>query len=42
MIEVHPRPVEALSDGGQSLKPERFKELMNGLRPLVELMGKRM
>ncbi len=42
MIEVHPRPVEALSDGGQSLKPERFKDLMNGLRPLVELMGKRM
>jgi 3-deoxy-7-phosphoheptulonate synthase len=42
MVEVHPRPVEALSDGGQSLKPERFRELMNSLRPLVELMGKRM
>ena len=41
MVEVHPRPVEALSDGGQSLKPERFKELMNSLRPLIELMGKR-
>ena len=40
MIEVHPRPVEALSDGAQSLKPARFKELMDGLRPLVELMGK--
>lgn len=41
MIEVHPRPVEALSDGGQSLKPERFKSLMDKLKPLVELMGKR-
>lgn len=41
MIEVHPRPVEALSDGGQSLKPERFKNLMENLKPLVELMGKR-
>ncbi|MCC6793711.1 MAG: 3-deoxy-7-phosphoheptulonate synthase [Candidatus Hydrogenedentes bacterium] len=41
MIEVHPRPVEALSDGGQSLKPERFKNLMDNLKPLVELMGKR-
>ena len=41
MIEVHPRPVEALSDGGQSLKPDRFKKLMENLRPLVELMGKK-
>lgn len=41
MIEVHPRPVEALSDGGQSLKPERFKNLMETLKPLVELMGKK-
>lgn len=42
MVEVHPRPVEALSDGGQSLKPARFREMMDGLRPLVELMGKRL
>ncbi|NUM55632.1 MAG: 3-deoxy-7-phosphoheptulonate synthase [Candidatus Hydrogenedentes bacterium] len=42
MVEVHPRPVEALSDGGQSLKPERFAELMRNLRPLVELMGKKL
>lgn len=42
MVEVHPRPVEALSDGGQSLKPERFAELMKDLRPFVELMGKKL
>lgn len=40
MVEVHPRPVEALSDGGQSLKPERFSEMMEQLRPFVELVGK--
>ena len=28
MIEIHPRPSEALSDGYQSLKPGRFRELM--------------
>jgi 3-deoxy-7-phosphoheptulonate synthase len=28
LIEVHPNPEQALSDGGQSLKPERFKALM--------------
>ncbi len=32
MIEVHPDPAHALSDGGQSLKPSRFEELMRGLR----------
>ena len=28
LIEVHPRPEEALSDGPQSLKPDRFATLM--------------
>ncbi len=32
MIEVHPRPDEALSDGPQSLTPEMFRELMRDLR----------
>ncbi|HOJ33649.1 MAG TPA: 3-deoxy-7-phosphoheptulonate synthase [Candidatus Hydrogenedentes bacterium] len=40
MVEVHPRPEEAFSDGMQSLKPKRFKQLMNEIRPFVELMGK--
>ena len=42
MVEVHPRPVEALSDGGQSLKPVRFNTMMRELIPLAELMGKRL
>ncbi|GMV95336.1 MAG: hypothetical protein AMXMBFR82_51140 [Candidatus Hydrogenedentota bacterium] len=40
MVEVHPRPVEAFSDGAQSLKPKRFRELMEGIRPYLELAGK--
>ncbi|MFP4698558.1 MAG: 3-deoxy-7-phosphoheptulonate synthase [Eubacteriales bacterium] len=31
MIEVHNKPEEALSDGAQSLKPEKFVRLMKGL-----------
>ncbi|MCC6490615.1 MAG: 3-deoxy-7-phosphoheptulonate synthase [Candidatus Hydrogenedentes bacterium] len=42
MVEVHPRPVEAFSDGAQSLKPKRFTELMNGIRPFLALAGKMM
>ena len=40
LIEVHPRPEEALSDGAQSLKPARFAGLMEGLRPLAEALGR--
>ena len=32
IIEVHPRPEEALSDGRQSLKPERFAELVQQIK----------
>lgn len=34
IIEVHVRPSEALSDGSQSLKPERFQELMEQVRAI--------
>jgi 3-deoxy-7-phosphoheptulonate synthase len=40
MIEVHPHPEVAFSDGEQSLRPERFTELMRELKPFLELMGK--
>ncbi len=40
IIEVHPRPEEALSDGGQSLKPERFATLMVDLRRVAEAVGR--
>ncbi len=40
IIEVHPHPEQALSDGVQSLKPERFKELMEDLRRLVPALDR--
>jgi len=42
LIEVHPHPEEAVSDGAQSLKPARFAELMKGLRPIAEAVGRTM
>jgi 3-deoxy-7-phosphoheptulonate synthase len=40
LIEVHPRPEEALSDGPQSLKPSKFAQLMRELRPVAEAVGR--
>jgi 3-deoxy-7-phosphoheptulonate synthase len=40
IIEVHPHPELALSDGAQSLKPERFAELVNDLRRLAPAVGR--
>jgi 3-deoxy-7-phosphoheptulonate synthase len=42
LIEVHPNPAVALSDGGQQLKPKQFGQLMAEIRPLVEVMGKQL
>ncbi|MBS3783864.1 MAG: N-acetylneuraminate synthase family protein, partial [Anaerolineae bacterium] len=42
LIEVHPHPEEALSDGDQSLKPERFAALMQHLVPIAEAVGRRL
>jgi 3-deoxy-7-phosphoheptulonate synthase len=40
IIEVHPHPEAALSDGVQSLKPARFVALMESLRPVAEAVGR--
>lgn len=40
MIETHPNPSCALSDGPQSLTFEQFEDLTRDLRPLAALMGK--
>ena len=42
LVEVHPDPASALSDGGQQLKPAQFQQLMDELRPLVQVMGKQL
>jgi 3-deoxy-7-phosphoheptulonate synthase len=40
LIEVHPHPEEALSDGAQSLEPDRFARLMRRLQPVAEAVGR--
>jgi 3-deoxy-7-phosphoheptulonate synthase len=40
LIEVHPWPERALSDGAQSLKPENFTKLMGELRRVAEAVDR--
>ncbi len=40
MIEVHPNPAKALSDGPQSLAPERFDKLMQELSVIGKAVGR--
>jgi 3-deoxy-7-phosphoheptulonate synthase len=40
LIEVHAHPEEAMSDGAQSLKPDRFAALMENLAPIAEAVGR--
>ncbi len=42
IIEVHPDPSHALSDGRQSLKPEKFAELVRQVGLIAEAMGRRL
>ena len=41
MIEVHPNPEEALSDGAQTLFPDQFAQLMREVRIIAEAIGRR-
>ncbi len=40
MIEVHPDPSSAKSDGPQSLKPDKFRELMQSLAQIAAAVGR--
>ena len=40
MIEVHPNPAKALSDGPQSLTPERYEELMQEITVIGQAVGR--
>ena len=40
IVEVHPNPGVALSDGGQSLKPERYAELVQQARAIALAIGR--
>ena len=40
IVEVHPNPAEALSDGGQSLLPEKFTQLMQEVKRVAWAIGR--
>ena len=40
LMEMHPNPDKAFSDGAQSLFPEQFDKLMDGLRALAPVVGR--
>jgi len=42
MIEVHPDPQHAKSDGAQQLTPSQFEELIHDLREIAAVFGKRL
>jgi 3-deoxy-7-phosphoheptulonate synthase len=42
IVEVHPEPEKAMSDGRQSLTPEGFATMMAQLRPVAEAVGRRL
>jgi 3-deoxy-7-phosphoheptulonate synthase len=41
LVEVHPNPDAALSDGAQSLYPVQFSQLMREVRLIAEVIGRR-
>jgi 3-deoxy-7-phosphoheptulonate synthase len=41
LVEVHPNPEQALSDGPQSLTPDNFRQLMDGVRRIAQAIGKK-
>ncbi len=42
MVEVHPDPANAMSDGAQSLKPKRFAEMMAAITPILDAVGRKL
>ncbi len=40
LVEVHPDPDHALSDGAQSLRPDQFFEMMGQLRAMAPVLGR--
>lgn len=41
IVEVHPDPAQAVSDGKQSLRPEKFAEMVRQVKAIAEIMGRR-
>ena len=42
IVEVHPNPEEAFSDGAQSLLPDQFRDMMDWVRKLAALEGRQL
>jgi 3-deoxy-7-phosphoheptulonate synthase len=42
IVEAHPDPDHALSDGAQSLRPEEFAEMMSQLKLIAQAVGRSM
>jgi 3-deoxy-7-phosphoheptulonate synthase len=40
IVEVHPQPDRALSDGAQSLNPEQFADMMRQVRRVAEAVDR--
>jgi len=41
IVEVHPHPEMALSDGDQSLTPKNFRALMDDVKKIAAVMGRK-
>ena len=41
LVEVHPQPDRALSDGAQTLAPDQFDRMMREVRAIAEVIGRR-
>jgi len=42
IVEVHPDPAHAVSDGKQSLRPEKFAEMVRQVGQIAQIMGRRL
>ncbi len=42
IVEVHPDPAHAVSDGRQSLRPEKFAEMVKQVGQIAQIMGRRL
>ncbi len=40
IVEVHPNPSRALSDGGQALRPDQFRKMMDEVGRIAEAVGR--
>jgi 3-deoxy-7-phosphoheptulonate synthase len=40
LVEVHPDPDHALSDGAQTLRPDQFTEMMQQVRAIAQAIGR--